>query len=356
MYYAVIIAGGSGTRLWPLSRRGRSKQSLNLIGDRSMFQHAVDRLAPTFQTGQIFVVTREDQSVLLSSQVPDLPLSNFINEPIGRGTAPAIGLAAIHLKQKDPEAIMAVLTADHFIENTEKFRLSLEAAAVAAKDGHLVTLGIRPTTASTGYGYIKQGESLGTIGSFPVFRVGRFVEKPGPDKAQQMVVSGNYAWNSGMFVWRVARILEEFQIKMPELFAQLKEVETSINKPDYRSTLEKVWSQIKEQTIDYGVMEHARDVVVLPVDIGWTDVGSWASLAELLPADKNGNIFVGPHKEIDTHNTMVFGGKRLVATIGVQDLVIVDSDDAVLVCAKQREQEVRQIVERLKKNDNNQWL
>jgi mannose-1-phosphate guanylyltransferase len=356
MYYAVIIAGGSGTRLWPLSRRSRSKQSLNLIGDRSMFQHAVDRLAPIFQIGQIFVVTREDQSALLSSQVPDLPLSNFINEPIGRGTAPAIGLAAIHLKQKDPEAIMAVLTADHFIENTEKFRLSLEAASVAAKDGHLVTLGIRPTTASTGYGYIMQGESLGTIGSFPVFRVERFAEKPGPDKARQMVVSGDYAWNSGMFVWRVIRILEEFQIQMPELFAQLMEVETSINKPDYRSTLEKVWSQVKEQTIDYGVMEQARDVVVLPVDIGWMDVGSWASLAELLPADKDGNIFVGPHEEIDTHNTMVFGGKRLVATIGVQDLVIVDSDDAVLVCAKQREQEVREIVERLKQNGDNQWL
>ncbi len=201
-----------------------------------------------------------------------------------------------------------------------------------------------------------QGESLGTIGSFPVFRVERFTEKPGPDKARQMVVSGNYAWNSGMFVWRVGRILEEFQIQMPELFAQLKEVETSINKPDYWSTLEKVWSQVKEQTIDYGVMEHARDVVVLPVDIGWTDVGSWASLAEMLPADQDGNIFVGPHKEIDTHNTMVVGGKRLVATIGVQDLVIVDSDDAVLVCAKQREQEVREIVERLKKNGDNQWL
>jgi mannose-1-phosphate guanylyltransferase len=356
MYYAMIIAGGSGTRLWPLSRRNRSKQSLKLVGDRTMFQNAIDRLSPLFQPERIYVVTREDQSALLASQVLALPVSNFINEPVGRGTAAAIGLAALHLRRQDPEAIMAVLTADHFIENTEKFRLSLEAASVAAKDGHLVTLGIRPTTASTGYGYIMQGESLGTIGSFPVFRVERFAEKPGPDKARQMVVSGDYAWNSGMFVWRVIRILEEFQIQMPELFAQLKEVETHINKPDYRSTLEKVWSQVKEQTIDYGVMEHARDVVVLPVDIGWTDVGSWASLAELLPADKDGNIFVGPHKEIDTHNTMVFGEKRLVATIGVQDIVIVDSDDAILVCARQREQEVREIVERIKKNGENQWL
>jgi mannose-1-phosphate guanylyltransferase len=143
---------------------------------------------------------------------------------------------------------------------------------------------------------------------------------------------------------------------MPELFAQLKEVETSINKPDYRSTLEKVWSQVKEQTIDYGVMEHARDVVVIPVDIGWTDVGDWANLAELLPQDQNGNIFIGPYKEIDTHNTFVFGGKRLVATIGLKDIVIVDSEDALLVCAKKHEQEVRQIVERLKMDGENQWL
>jgi mannose-1-phosphate guanylyltransferase len=213
-------------------------------------------------------------------------------------SAAAIGLAALHLHRHDQEAIMAVLTADHFIENTEKFRLSLEAASVAAEDGHLVSLGIRPTTASTGYGYIMQGESLGTIRSFPVFRVERFAEKPRPDKARQMVVSGNYARNSGMFVWRVGRILEQFQVQMPELFAQLMQVETSINKPDYRSILGKFWSQDKEQTIDYGVMEHARDVVVLPVDSGSTDVGSWASLAELLPADKDGNIFVGRTRKL----------------------------------------------------------
>src|SRR5512136_2000874 len=178
MYYAVIIAGGSGTRLWPLSRRSRSKQSLNLIGDRTMFQHAVDRLAQLFQTGQIFVVTREDQSALLSSQVPDLPLSNFINEPVGRGTAPAIGLAAIHLKQKDPEAIMAVLTPDHYITNTQQFCQVLETTSSVAKDGHLVTLGIKPNSPSTAFGYIEQGASLGKVRDFRVFHVARFIEKP----------------------------------------------------------------------------------------------------------------------------------------------------------------------------------
>ena len=171
-----------------------------------------------------------------------------------------------------------------------------------------------------------------------------------------MVVSGKYSWNSGMFVWRVDRILEEFRAQMPDLYAQLMKVEAALESVDAKVVLGRVWNQVAEQTIDYGVMEHAKDVVVFPVDIGWTDVGSWASLAELLPPDQEGNIFVGPYKEIDTHNTFVFGGKRLVATIGLKDIVIVDSEDALLVCAKQREQEVREIVERLKKDGDNQWL
>jgi mannose-1-phosphate guanylyltransferase len=356
MYYSVIIAGGSGTRLWPLSRRSRSKQSLKLVGERTMFQHAVDRLSPLFQPEQIYVVTRSDQSALLSSQVPELPVSNFINEPVGRGTAPAIGLAAIHLRRKDPAASMAVLTADHYITGTEQFRMVLETASSLAGDGHLVTLGIKPTSPSTGFGYIQQGESLGTIYGFPVFRVERFTEKPVLDVARQMVTSGKYSWNSGMFVWRVDRILAEFQNQMPDLFAQLMDVEAGLGKPEYKAVLGQVWNQVSEQTIDYGVMEHATDVVVIPVDIGWTDVGSWASLAELLPPDQDGNIFVGPCKEIDTHNTLVFGGKRLVATIGVQDMVIVDSEDALLVCAKNREQEVREIVERLKSSGDSKWI
>jgi mannose-1-phosphate guanylyltransferase len=356
MYYAVILAGGSGTRLWPLSRRNRSKQSLKLVGERTMFQHAVDRLAPLFPPEQISVVTREDQSAMLSSQMPELPSANIICEPVGRGTAPAIGLAAIHLRKKDPEATMAVLTADHYITGTEQFRRALEAACSAAKDGHLVTLGIKPASPSTGFGYIHQGERLGLANDFPIFRVERFIEKPALDAARQMVTSGGYSWNSGMFVWRVDRILEEFQNQMPDLYARLMEVETALGTADYKAGLARAWNSVAEQTIDYGVMEHAADVVVIPVDIGWTDVGNWASLAELLSTDRDGNIFVGPHDEIDTHNTFVFGRRRLVATIGVQDMVIVDSEDALLVCAKKREQEVREIVERLKRSGNGQWL
>jgi mannose-1-phosphate guanylyltransferase len=227
---------------------------------------------------------------------------------------------------------------------------------MVAQDGHLVTLGIKPASPSTGFGYIQQSESLGMVHNFPIFRVERFIEKPALDMAQQMVTSGNYSWNSGMFIWRVDRILNEFLNQMPNLYAQLLEVEAALRSSDYMAVLLRAWNKVTEQTIDYGVMENAADVVVIPVDIGWTDVGSWASLAELLPPDENGNIFVGPYEEIDTHNTLVFGGKRLVATIGVKDIVIVDSEDALLICAKKREQEVRDIVERLKMNGGSQWL
>ena len=356
LYYALIMAGGVGTRLWPLSRRDRPKQALRLVGQRTMFEHAVARLAPLFQPEQIFVVTGAEHVEALAAQAPELPPENFIVEPEGRGTAPCIGLGAIHLRRQDPEAIMAVLTADHFIADTARFRRVLAAAAQVAEEGHLVTLGITPASPSTGYGYIKQGESLGTMGGFAVFRVERFTEKPSPETALHMVESGEYSWNSGMFVWRVGRILEEFQRQMPEFYVQLAEVEAALGTSGYEPALGRIWPQVIKQTIDYGVMEGAEDVAVIPVDIGWSDVGSWASLSELLPADAEGNIIVGPHVGIGTRDTLVFGGKRLIATIGLEGMVIVDTEDALLVCPREREQEVRAIVRRLKEDGRSEWL
>jgi len=358
LYYALIMAGGVGTRLWPLSRRDRPKQSLDLVGERTMFEHAVDRIAPLFQPEQIFVVTGAEHVASLAVQAPELPPENFIVEPEGRGTAPCIGLGAIHLRRQDPEAIMAVLTADHFIADTARFRQVLAATAQVAEEGHLVTLGITPSSPSTGYGYIKQGESLGTVEGFPVFHVERFTEKPSLETAIHMVESGEYSWNSGMFIWRVDRILEEFQRQMPEFYVQLAETEVTLGTPGYEPTLSRVWPQVTRQTIDYGVMERAEDVAVIPVDIGWSDVGSWASLLELLPSDGEGNIIVGPHVGIDTRDTLVFGksGKRLIATIGLEGMVIVDTEDALLVCTREREQEVRAIVRQLEEDGRSEWL
>jgi len=358
MYYALIMAGGVGTRLWPLSRRDRPKQALRLVGERTMMQHAVDRLAPLFHPEQVFVVARGEYVPILSSQVPELPPENFVVEPEGRGTGPAIGLGAIHLLRQDPEAIMAVLTADHFITDTARFRRVLTAAAQVAAEGHLVTLGIKPSSPSTGYGYIEQGKGLDEVEGFPTFRAERFTEKPNPETAAHMVESGEYSWNSGMFVWRADRIVEEFQRQMPEFYAQLAEVEAALGTPGYGPTLKRIWPQVAKQTIDYGVMEGAEDVTVIPVDIGWLDVGSWASLPELLPADEAGNVAVGQHVEIDTRNTLVFAGneKRLIATIGLEGLVVVDTEDALLICAKEREQDVRAMVKRLEEMGRGEWL
>ena len=348
MFYAVIMAGGSGTRMWPYSRQDHPKQALKIIGDRSMFQYAVERIASVFPTERIFVVTRARHAPILMDQMPELPDENFILEPEGRGTAPAIGLAAIQLQRQDPNASMAILTADHYILNVERFCQVLTAAERCAADGSLVTLGIQPTSASTGFGYIKQGSSLGEKNGFTYYAVQEFTEKPDSVTARQMVASGNYSWNSGMFIWQVDRIMEEFERQMPEFNAQLTTVRAALGTPDYQSVLEQVWSEVENQSIDYGVMEGAHQVIVLPVDIGWTDIGSWGSLFELLPPDEYQNVAVGQHIGINTRRSLVLANKRLVATLGVEDLIIVDTDDALLVCSRDYEQDVKAIVDQLK--------
>jgi len=356
MLYAVIMAGGSGTRLWPLSRQNHPKQALRLVGERTMFQHAVDRLTPLFPSEQTLVVTRSEHAPILAAQVPELKPSNFIIEPEGRGTAPAIGLAAIHLQKRDPDAVMAVLTADHYITDTEEFRKALSASSLLAKEGHLVTLGIPPESPSTGFGYIQQGESLGNYGGLPTFRVERFIEKPDLEKATWMVESGGFAWNSGMFVWRVDRIMGEIQKQMPGLYAKLMELSAAIDKPEYEDVIKALWHKVEKQTIDYGVMESAEDVAVIPVNIGWTDIGSWRSLFNLLAVDQNRNSWTGPHIDLDTEDTLVINDKRLVATIGVKGMIIIDTGDALLVCPKEREQDVREIVKELKEKGKDNWL
>jgi mannose-1-phosphate guanylyltransferase len=347
MDFALIMAGGSGTRLWPLSRENRPKQSLQLVGERSMFQHSVDRLSPLFSPERIWVVTRTAHASLLQAQTPDLPESNLILEPEGRGTAPAIGLAAIHLRRADPQAVMAVLTADHYISDPARFRQVLSAGLNVARQGHLVTLGIRPTNPSTGFGYIEQGPALGEVDGFSVFHVRRFTEKPNRETAARMFSGGIYSWNSGMFIWQVQRILDEFERQMPEFYAYLMEVDAALGTPEYEAVLGRVWPQIAKQTIDYGIMEGARGVVVIPVDMGWTDIGSWGSLVDLRPTDDQGNIMSGELLSLDTHNTLVLGDKRLIATVGVRDLIIIDSGDALLVCHKDQEQRVRELVDML---------
>jgi mannose-1-phosphate guanylyltransferase len=321
-----------------------------------MFQHAVDRLHPLFSPDRVWVVTRREQFEILREQVPEIPADHYILEPEGRGTAPAIGLAATHLYRKDPEAVMAVLTADHYIQDQERFQSVLTAAEILARQGFLVTLGIDPNSASTAYGYIEQGQNLDPVDGFRVFKVRQFTEKPNRETAARMVSSGLYSWNSGMFIWQVKRILEELHRQMPEFYEQLMQIDDAMDGKDFRPTLEKIWPQVAKQTIDYGVMEGARDSVVIPVQMGWTDVGSWGNIADLLEPDEAGNVVSGTHIGIDTLSTTVVGQKRMIATIGIKDLVIIDSEDALLICARGQEQRVKEIVERLEQDGRHDLL
>ncbi len=356
-FYALIMAGGTGTRLWPLSRENRPKQVLPLIGDRSMFQIAVERLAPLFMPDRIFVVAGRDQANLLHAQESGILEHNFVVEPMGRGTAPAIALSAIHLRRRDPAAVMAVLTADHYIADEAGFRRALLAAGKIAQQGYLVTLGVTPDYASTGYGYIERGDPVESVDDVLAYAVVAFREKPSQEVAERFLADGRHSWNSGMFIWRVDRFLSELSHAMPEFFTQLEEIDRALGAPEEVDTLARVWPRVASQTVDYGVMEKARGVTVIPIDIGWSDVGSWASLLDILPGDENGNVVVhADHLSADSRNVLVHGRGRLVATVGLENIIVVDTDDVVLVCAKDRAEGVRQLVDRLKKDGRRNYL
>lgn len=342
--YALIMAGGVGTRLWPRSRKQTPKQFLDLISDETMLQDAYRRLLPTLPADRILIGVGKDYVETVRAQLPELPLGNVIVEPAGRGTAPAIGLAAQHIYHHAPDAIMVVVTADHHIAERERFSRALTAATQAAERGSLVTLGITPTFASTGYGYIHRGERLDTIDGLNVYQALRFTEKPDAATAREFVDSGRYSWNSGMFIWRADAILAEFARLMPQFAAQLNEIGAAIGTEDEYAVLQRVWSDVASETIDYGIMERAADVAVIPVSIGWNDVGSWKTLLPLLQADAAGNAAIGDHILLDTRNTLVYSPKKLVAAIGLEEMVIVETEDALLICPQEMCQDVRKVV------------
>lgn len=359
-YYAIIMAGGGGTRLWPLSRQARPKQLLRLMDEGSLFQIAVNRLNGILPLEKIFVVTVAELARELKGQCPAIPDENFIIEPIPRGTAPVVGLGAVALQYHDPQAVMAVLTADHFIGNVERYHQLLSAAYFAAQDDYLVTLGITPNRPATGYGYIQTGEHLGAYGELEVYRVLRFKEKPDEAQASAMLASGDHTWNSGMFVWKTKNILAEFDRQMPELATQLKTIAAGWGTPQEMDIVSRIWPTIQPQTIDYGIMEGARQVIVIPAPgLDWKDVGTWDSLFEVISPNKDGNIIIGgQHLGLDTRGSLVYMNQehRLIVTIGVEDLVVVDTGDVLLVCRKDQAQKVRQVVNQLKESNHQSYV
>jgi len=360
--FAVIMAGGGGTRLWPVSRRGRPKQVLRLFGDRTMFQLAVDRLLPLLPPERIVVVAVEGHAEALKAQVPDLPDRNYLLEPCPRGTASVVGLAAVHLRRRCPGAVMACLTADHYIADVEAFRHVLRAAFRLASEGDLVTLGIRPTYPATGFGYIHAGEPRGEFDGLPAYRVLTFKEKPGPEEAARYLASGQYSWNSGMFVWQVDAILREIRRLIPGLAAGLSEIEAALGRPDERQVLERVWPGLERQTVDYGIMERARDVSVIPADnLGWWDIGGWDRLLELRQLDSEGNLVLADRvRMLATKGTLIYQDpgvqNRLIATLGVEDLIVVDTGDALLVCGRESAEDIRRLVEMLDQDGEDRYL
>ncbi|HRE48437.1 MAG TPA: mannose-1-phosphate guanylyltransferase [Aggregatilineales bacterium] len=338
--YALIMAGGGGTRLWPLSRKGRPKQMLPLTEERTMFQITVERLTDLLPPERIFVITGTGMAEALRESTPYIPATNVICEPFGRDSGPAAGLGLYTIAGRDPDAIVAVLSADHHIANEERFREALRTAAEVAERGYIVTLGIPPSYPATGFGYIQRGTSIGTMRGFEVFHSQRFVEKPDAATAQVFLQTGLYSWNAGMFIMTVKRAKEEFARQQPSMDALLNQVVTH---PEWLTDL---WGKMKKQPIDYAIMEGAHDVAVIPVDIGWSDVGSWATLFEILSENAEDNISRGDyhaHVQIDTRGTLIVSN-RMVVTIGVNDLVIVDTDDVLMICHRDRAQDVREAV------------
>ena len=358
--YAVIMAGGGGTRLWPISRKDRPKQLLPLLGEETLFQGTVARLLDLFPAERILVVTVERQADEMKKQLPEIPAENYLIEPAPRGTASVVGLAAVVLHKRDPQAAMAILPSDHFIRNRDLFHYLIREAFDVADQHHLVTLGITPVAPSTAYGYIQQGEPVDSQFKYPVYRVKRFKEKPDETTAQDFLRSRDHSWNSGMFIWRADDILKEFGRQMPELYAALQKIEAAWGTPKQNEVLQSEWHGVKVETIDYGVMEKAQDVVVLPAGgLGWNDVGSWDTLFDVLFPDMNGNVSTkAQHLALETHNSLVYGNnpERLIVTIGIDDTVIVDAGDVLLVCKADQAQKVRDVVEHLKKHRQEIYL
>lgn len=352
-FYALIMAGGGGTRLWPLSRRHRPKQVLSLTEARTMIQVTVERLYGLLPPERIFIVAGRDLTSALHESVPHLPNDNFIVEPEPRDSGPAAGLGTFTIARRDPEAVIAVLSADHHIADEKQFLESLRCAEAYAREGHIVTLGIKPSFAATGFGYIQRGESLGECGAFTVYQSSGFREKPDAATAVQFVESGLYSWNAGMFVWHVNTATQEFERQQPAMARGLHAIVSG----SANGHADLVWSGLKKISLDFGIMEHAQDVAVIPVDIGWSDVGTWSTLFEVLTKNSDGNAARSKHDahiQIDTHHTLLVSD-RMVVTIGVDDLVIVDTDDVLLVCHRDRAQDVRAIVQQLKDQGQEQY-
>ena len=348
---AVIMAGGRGERFWPKSRNDKPKQFLSLTQDKeTMIQKTVKRLLPVVEKDDIYIVTNASYTSLVSEQLPDIPKENILAEPCARNTAPCIAYAAAIINKKYDDAIMLVLPSDHLIKYEDIYISTLKKAIKSAKEGkNLITIGITPTYPETGYGYINFGEEKGDV-----FEVKKFVEKPDLKTAKSYLSSGKYLWNSGMFVWKISSIMRNFREFMPDIHKGALKIGENFGTENFNSVLKEEFENFRSESIDFGIMEKADDIYTIPGSFGWDDVGSWLAIERINETDEFKNFTEGDVLMYDTKRTTVCGGKRLIAAVGARDIIIVDTDDVLLVCSKNSTQDVKQIIAQLKeKNRNN---
>ena len=352
---ALIMAGGRGERFWPKSRKNLPKQFLSLTDDgKTMIQLTVERILPLVKMEDIYISTNRDYKELVRQQLPEIPEENILCEPVGRNTAPCIGLGAVHMRKKYEDAVMYVLPSDHLIKYTSIFLSTLTDAGEVAEQGeNLVTLGITPDCPETGYGYIKflPDQMLGRA-----FEVDRFVEKPDLETAKEYVASEQYLWNSGMFIWKVSTILKNLETYLPETYQGLNRIADAIGTEEEELVLEKEFSAFQSESIDYGIMEKAKNIYILSGSFGWDDVGSWLAVGRIKKSNEFGNVINGNAVTVDTKNCIIQGGKKLIATVGIEDIIVVDPEDALLICEKDSAGNIKKVLENLKICNRTEYL
>lgn len=353
---ALIMAGGRGERFWPKSRKHLPKQFLSLTDDgKTMIQLTVERILPLVPIENIYIATNKDYKNLVLQQLPALPEKNVLCEPVGRNTAPCIGLGAVHIAKRFGDAMMMVLPSDHLIKFSNMFLSTLkDACSVAEKDDNLVTIGITPDYPEVSYGYIKFISA--STGYEKAYQVDRFVEKPGLEVAKEYLKSEEYLWNSGMFVWKTSSILLNMKKIMPEVYDGLMRIQAAIGTADENIVLEKEFQDFVSQSIDYGIMEKADHIYTLPGTFGWDDVGSWLAVERIKKSNELGNVIDGNVITVDTHNCIIQGGKKLLAVVGLENVVIVDTEDATLICAKDSTNNIKKVTENLKICNRDEYI
>ncbi|WP_313154014.1 mannose-1-phosphate guanylyltransferase [Lacrimispora sp.] len=344
---ALIMAGGRGERFWPKSRKNMPKQFLSLTDDgKTMIQLTVERISPMVKLEDVYIATNKEYKSLVLEQLPGLPEQNVLCEPVGRNTAPCIGLGAMHIAKKYDDAMMFVFPSDHLIKFNQMFIRTLQdACEVAEKNDNLVTIGIVPDYPETGYGYIKFDSH---IMEGHAYKVDRFVEKPSLEVAKEYLATEEYLWNSGMFIWKVSSILKNFRKFMPDTYDALKRIQDAIGTEQEEAVLEKEFRGIQSQSIDYGIMEKAEGIYILLGTFGWDDVGSWLAVERIKKTNEFGNAVNGNIITVNSHNCIIQGGKKLIAAVGLDDMIVVDTEDATLICSKDHAGDIKKVLENLK--------